>query len=174
MWDFISKYYQTVTHKQRKFLGREKNIKVSLVFYTADVETYVRCVTEGERKHLTNCKQHRKISVHRAEQHPILSSLLPPAPLVKRCKTERPKKMAQTQGTNPQSSITRCVRGKTHCVHFTSWGKHVWAVPVGGLQGVGEGWGFYEALLVPQRTKGMGGYPAGRSPELNCATINFS
>lgn len=41
---------------------------------------------------------------------------------------------------------------ETRLVHFTSWGKHVWAVPVGKLRGRGEG-RLYEVRLMPQRAE---------------------
>lgn len=41
---------------------------------------------------------------------------------------------------------------ETRLVHFTSWGKHVWAVPVGKLRGRGEG-RMYEVRLMPQRAE---------------------
>ncbi len=53
-----------------------------------------RSIMCEREKHLTNCRQHRRISMHRAEQHPIFfSSLLPLGPKMRMRRRRRRRRM---------------------------------------------------------------------------------
>lgn len=135
---------------------------------------------ERKKKHLTSCAQHRRMSMHRAEQQPIFFS----SPLLLALWGVMVNNNREVTGSLKTEPNTRSKRAEprihlqTRTVHFPSGGKHVgrpW------LKATEKGEGrLYEELLVPQSRRR--GNPEGQSQTgghcgtfldtTQCSTIN--
>lgn len=99
--------------------------------------------SQRERKHLTNCRQHREMSVHRTEQHPILSA---------QEKWRKLLKHKEQTCTAPLPVVCEGGGGRTKCTSPPHEGKNTHrGRPGGRTTGHGGGAGLYEELLMPQR-----------------------